>query len=200
MNNLSLGAGVGPVLAIENSTYGLSYAYNAGVLWKPTDVLQIGLCFESPINMSWSTSATGITLNETYPFIIDLGGQYAFTETFFGFLGLDYTGIDSIRYILNGVDYSPQFNDGNPFSRIHPHVGIQFLEEYTGAHISLGFMMDSSYYDTGSINQYLITAGVRAYGKNLIFRASLIDALIIGLFYPGNVRDERINVEFNFLL
>lgn len=200
LDNLSIGAGVGPVIALENKGYGLSYIFNTGVLWKPLDIFQIGVSFQSAVDLSWTVSASGSVQTETYPYIIDLGVQYAFSETLYGFFGLDYTGIDSIRYILNGADYSPRFNDNNIFSRLHPHAGIQFLENNTGAHISLGLMMDSSYYDTGSVNQYLITAGFRAYGKNLIYRASLIDALLIGLFYPGNVRNERINVEFSFLL
>lgn len=195
--NLSLGFGIGPVFATEPNGFGMSYAYNIGVLWKVIEPLQLGLCFHSPIDIVWSKTGSGGTLYETFPFIIDLGGMYRLNENVFLFGSFAYLNIDSIRYVLDGSDYSPKF-DGNIFGRLHPHFGVQFLEERTGAHISLGVMMDSSYFDTGSYNQYLWTIGLRAYGKNLVFRASIIDALLFGLFNRYNVREEKINVSFSF--
>jgi hypothetical protein len=195
--NLSVGAGVGPVIASENTGYGFSYAYNIGLLWKVTEDLQLGLCFHSPVDLAWSITEKGGSLFETFPFLIDLGGMFRLNEKMFLFGSLEYVSIDTIRYVLDNIDYSPAF-DGNLFGRLHPHFGLQFLEENTGAHISLGVLLDSSYYDTGSINQFRFTAGVRAYGKNLVFRASLIDSLLFGLFYRYNDHEEEINLSFSF--
>lgn len=194
--NLSVGAGIGPVIATERTGNGFSYAWNVGLLWKVMEPLQLGLCFHSPIELQWSKTENGGSLYEVFPFIVDLGGTYRLNENMFLFGSLAYINIDSIRYVLDGADLSPVF-DGNIFGRVHPHFGVRFLEEHTGAHISLGVMMDSSYYDKGSVNQYLLTAGVQAYGKNLVFRASLIDSLLFSLLNRYNVREEKINVSIS---
>jgi len=196
-NDISIGFGAGPIFAIENTTTGYSFSYNIGILWNIEKDLKFGLCFHSPFAIQWNNTEAGNSLYESFPFLLETGLAYQLSEVAILFTSLDYIDIDSIRYVLDEKDYSPTF-DQNLFARVHPHIGIRFLEENTGAHISAGFMMDSSYYDNGSINQYLITLGVRAYGKNMIFRASLIDALLIGLFYRGNVKNERINISFGF--
>lgn len=195
--NLSVGAGIGPVFATERNGFGMSYAWNIGLLWKVVEDLQLGICFHSPIDIQWSKTGTGGALYETFPLILDLGGMYRLNENVFLFGSLAWLNIDSIRYVLDGNDYSPKF-DGNIFGRIHPHFGVQFLEEHTGAHVSVGVMMDSSYFDTGSYNQYFLTLGLRAYGKNLVFRASVIDSLLFGLMNRYNIREEKINLSFSF--
>ena len=197
--NLSLGFGIGPVLAFEGKGYGISYAFNAGLLWKIMDGLQAGCAFQSPINLQWTSTDYGRSLSEVYPMIAEAGLAYAVNERFFLFGSLEYIDADSIRYVLNDTDYSPAIGD-NPLARLHPHFGIRFLEEMTGGHISLGMMIDSVYNNTGSDNQYLLTAGFRAYGKNMVYRVSLVDGLLVGLFYPRNTREEKVTVSFSFYL
>ncbi len=199
LDNLAIGFGIGPVIATESSGSGYSYDYNIGLLWKAFDKIQFGINYNSPINITWTKTIAGTSLKENYPFIAEIGMSYLVNDRLFFYSDFDYTDIDSIKYILDGNDYSPHF-DNNIFSRLHPHLGIRFLEENTGAHISLGFMFNSSYYESGSVNQYLITAGIRAYGQNVIYRASIIDSLLFGLFYPDNIPNEQINVSFSFLL
>ncbi len=196
-DSLSIGFGGGPAFALERSGVGYSYDYTAGILWKLLPELKIGACFHSPISIAWSSTEVGKSLSETFPSITELGLAYNMSGTSVYFFSLDYTDVDSIRYILDGSDYSPAI--GNNFmARLHLHTGFRFLEENTGAHISAGFMTGSFNYDKGSINQYLLTLGVRAYGEDMVFRASLIDALILGLFFSGNVPDEQINLSFDF--
>jgi hypothetical protein len=197
--NLSVGAGVGPVFALEGNGIGFSYAYNIGILWKAANSLQVGFCFHSPIELNWSRTDQGVSLWERYPLSAELGLSYLIVEKLFGFFSLEFIDWNSVSYILDGKDYSPRV-DENLFARFHPHIGVRFLEENTGAHISLGFMIDSFYYESGSVNQYFLTAGVRFYGKNMIFRAALSDSLLIGFFYPGNTREERLNVSLSFKL
>ena len=198
-NNLSLGIGLGPVFAFEGNSWGISFAYNIGVLWKALPELQLGLTFHSPLDVEWNQPAIGYSLHESYPFRIELGAAYAIAPTINAYASLEYIDIDRIRYILNGSDASPQF-DANLLSRLHPHIGVRILEEFTGAHLSFGLMTDSSYYATGSANQYLVTVGVRAYGKKVVFNASFIDSLLFSLINSDNSREEKLNISVSFEL
>ncbi len=198
LDNLSVGVSVGPVLATESTGFGFSWAWTAGVLWKALDGWQFGASFRSPVGLDWSRTVKGGTLREVYPWNLDAGAAVRVAETVFLYGQLEWIAMDSVAYVLDGTDYAPSFGS-NPFARLHPGLGVRFLESVTGAHLSFGWRMDSSYSPAGSVDQHLLTAGVRAYGKNLVFRASLEDALLIGLFYPGNVRHEKITASFSLI-
>jgi hypothetical protein len=196
-DNLAIGAGIGPVFASESSGIGYGWSANIGVLWKLSDAFQLGVCFHTPVPVEWSNPIAGSSLSEVYPATLDAGISWNVSQSAILFFSLEYTLIDGIKYILNGEDRSPVF-DSNLFSRLHPHIGVRFLEAFSGAHISLGMMIDSDYYETGGINQYLITFGVRAFGRNTVFHASLIDALLFSIFYPYNSTEERVNIGVTF--
>ncbi|NPV02654.1 MAG: hypothetical protein HPY53_14875 [Brevinematales bacterium] len=197
LENLALGVGLGPVFAFESTGIGYGWSANIGLLWKISDDFQIGVCFHTPIPVEWSNPVMGSSLSEVYPAILDMGISWNMTETSMLFFSLEYLAIDGIKYILNGQDRSPVF-ESNLLSRVHPHLGFRFLEPSSGAHISCGMMIDSDYYDTGGINQYLLTVGVRAYGRNMVFHASLIDALLFSIVYPYNTAEERVNIGMTF--
>ncbi|OHD56246.1 MAG: hypothetical protein A2Y33_00310 [Spirochaetes bacterium GWF1_51_8] len=197
LKNLSVGAGFGPVFAFESSGIAYGWSANFGVLWKITEDFQIGACFHTAIAVNWVNPVSGSSLSETYPAVFDIGISWKAANTAILFASMEYIDITGIKYILNGVDHSPVF-DSNLFSRLHPHLGVRFLEAFTGAHLSLGFMIDSEYFETGGINQYLFTIGVRAFAKNAVFHASIIDALLFSIFYPYNSSEERINIGVTF--
>lgn len=201
--NFSIGGGLGPVVATEGNGIGTGFAFNIGLLWKTSARLQIGLCFQSPFTVNWSTPAIGYSLVESFPFIVEGGIIYAINKNAMLFISLEYIDIDRIIYTLNNIDSSPVFEQ-NIFSRLHPHAGIQFVEKISGARISLGLMMDSVYDDGGGRNQYLLTIGIKAYGGsgktrgNTIFTASIIDSLLFSLINPYNSYEEKINISFSF--
>jgi hypothetical protein len=202
LSNLSIGIGIGPVFGFEGTTtsaggWGISWAWNAGVLWKPTDELQFGACYHSGFDMNWYEPVGLVSLDETYPALFEAGGVWKMSKRLFLDFGADWLFVDEIRYIDNGVDDSPKFGN-NLFTWLHPHIGIRFLEPVTGAHLSVGFMTDNSLFDGGNVPQYLLTAGFRFYGRNVVFSGSLIDAVLIGMVYSGNAPDERINVEISY--
>lgn len=197
LDNLSVGFGIGPVFALEGDSRGYSFDWNLGVLWKPAPRLQLGAALQSPIDVNWTIASVGASLYEHYPLIAEAGLDWAVSPLSYLFFSLEYVDMDSVKYVVNGTDDSPVFG-ANVFARLHPHAGIRFLERFTGAHISFGMMIDSAYFDGGSYNLYLLTAGVRAYGRNAVFNFSLIDSLLFGLVAPYSPHEEKFDASFSF--
>jgi hypothetical protein len=63
--------------------------------------------------------------------------------------------------------------------------------------LSFGLMLDSDYHENGSYNLFLVTVGVRAYGRNTIFNASIVDSLLIGMFTQYTTHHEKIDGSFS---
>jgi len=191
LEGLSFGVSIGPALALERDSIGWGFAWQAGLLWKITTKLQWGLAFHSPISVKWTRTVLGNSLSETFPWIIDTGFSFELSRTSLLFFSAEFLNMDGVRFTLNNIDDSPHFLRG-AFTRLHPHLGFRFLEPITGAHISLGFKIDSEYFDTGSRPQYQLTAGVRFFGHNAEFNAALIDSLVLSLLNPENTREEQL--------
>ncbi len=190
--NLSIGGGLGPVLLMESSGWGYAFHYNLGVLWQISPRLKWGLSFHSPFSTTWQQTVLGNQLSESFPWLLETGISWVVSPRSILYFSLDYTGIDTVSFVLDNVDSSPQFG-GNIWYRLHPHIGYRFLEPRTGAHLSVGLQSDSDYYETGSVQQYQLSLGVRFYGKRAVFNASLIDSLLISLIYPENNHEEKMN-------
>ncbi len=201
LDNLAVGGGAGPVIATEGDGRGFAFAYNIGILWKISQRVQTGLVFHSPFFIEWQNSVSGFSLRENYPMIIEGGIALELSERVLLFAGLEFINIDSITYELNNQNRSPEF-DNNLLSRIHPRIGIEFSEPIIGARLSFGFMTDSSYHTRGGQNQYLLTAGVKAYGRrgngNIIFSGSIVDSLLLSLINPDNTREVKITMSLSF--
>lgn len=191
-DNLSLGFGTGPVLLLEGDGRGWGWDFNAGLLWRLSPVLQAGVSFQSGFSTSWLNTRLGSSLTETFPWSAEAGISWQSGPNSMLFLSLDYIGIDSISFTLNGISEPPLFTS-SLWHRLHPHLGLRFLEPRTGAHLSLGFMTESDYYQNGAQTQYLLTAGVRFFGKKAVFNATLVDSFLLSVVFPRNSREEKLS-------
>lgn len=193
----SLGISLGPVFLKESTGNAVSFYGNIGALWALSKKLQLGISIQSPFQVNWNHPAYGSTLTERFPLIAEVGIAYEISKTVLGFFSLDYTSVEMISYTLNGEESLPNFS-GDFFARVHPHFGIRFLEALTGAHLSAGFLIDSSYSNLGSENQYRLTAGIRFFGKRAIFDASVIDSLLLSWMVPYSDYEEEFNVSLSY--
>ncbi len=200
LDNLSIGAGIGPVFLFEGDGRAFSWDFNLGILWRISPVLQWGTSFHSGFHVLWQSSILGSHLEEVYPWILESGISWKTGRYSFLYFGLDYIHLDAITYTLDAILDNPTFSN-SLLHRLHPHLGFRFLEPRTGAHLSAGFMTDSDYYDNGAVTQYLLDLGIRFYGKRAVFNAALVDSLLLALFIPSNNHEEKfyfsVSVELN---
>ncbi|MGC8765993.1 MAG: hypothetical protein ACP5QT_08945 [Brevinematia bacterium] len=198
LENLSFGFSVGPVIANELNGYTIGFGYQAGLLWKPLEKLQLGLSFLLPVELNWGTTRYGNKLYECYPMEIKIGGSYYLGDSIIYF-SLGNIFLDQIRFKIDDTDYSPLWITNAPLYLL-PAVGFRFLERFTGSHLSIGFLMDYNATERNVNNQYYLTFGFRGYGKNFRYNFSLMDGFLINLIYNKNIPRENVNISLSFFL
>ncbi len=199
LENLSIGIGCGPVLANENNGNAISFAYQAGILFKPLEKLHLGLSFLSPVEINWHTTPYGEKLKETYPMELNIGASYHILKEAILYFSMENSFLNQIKFIVDEKDTSPEWTK-NGFLYLKPAIGLRFLERLTGGHLSIGVFMDYNATEYSVNPQYNITFGFRGYGKNFKYNLSFTDGFIIGLFYDKNIPNENININLSFYL
>lgn len=195
-HGFSVGLGAGPVLAQEGDAHGWGGSGQLGVLWRLSDDLKLGFSVFSPVPIYWEENVQGLELYECTPWSMEAGLAFRMNPGFSWYASLEWMGIDQIDYVIAGSNQKPSFSD-SVLLRLHPHLGIRFLEPLTGGHFSFGFAVDNAYHAQGAEPQYLLTAGVRAYGKNSVFRAALSDGFLLGMLIPSNVREAAMTLSLS---
>jgi hypothetical protein len=197
LDNLGLGVGVGPLFAMENNGFGVSFAMQGGILYKPFENFQSGFSFIYPFEVRWSKTFYGKSLNENYYSILSFGAVYKVSKEIFLYLSSEFPFYNQIKFTVDGNDYSPAWIKSGDFY-FKPSVGIRFLERITGGHLSMGFLLDHNLTEEKIVNQYFLTLGFRGYGRNFRYYISFMDGYIISLFYRENTPRENINITLSF--
>ncbi|MBN1899602.1 MAG: hypothetical protein JW827_12575 [Spirochaetes bacterium] len=200
IRDLAVGFSPGLVYATyigrSSSSDAWGFGYQFGLLYKLAKKSRLGLNYQSRIPVEWQGDIT-----ETFPDIITVGAATLLTEKLVGSFDLEYQNWKSAEYIENGLQLVPADNIKNGlFKTIHPHIGIMFLEEQTGAHIRTGFFTDSFIHADGSNEtQFLWSFGVGAYAFSIVkIEAALVDSYIMHLFNDSNNRIETIQVTIEY--
>ncbi|MDD5066649.1 MAG: hypothetical protein PHF84_06340 [bacterium] len=206
---LSLGLNVGLDYATyseANSPDGLGFDVQIGVLYTPSRIVHAGLNYNSRTTIDWGKYGTIGNLEETFPDILRAGTAVLVSPKIIVSFDLEYQNWQSIRFVEDGTNKAPgKALEHGLFKTIHPHLGLMFLEESSGAHIRLGLYTDSFFQkdiDTfRNKTQLLWTIGLGAYAfKILKVEAGLADSLLGHLINKDNNRIEtvQITVEYRF--
>ena len=208
IKNLAIGINIGLNYATyskANSSDGLGWGFQAGLLYYPDREFRIGLNYQSKIKIYWDTHGYDFDVEETFPDILSSGIAYALTRRLIGSIDIEFQNWKGIGYIENGVDKAPKDEiDTGLFKTIHPHIGIMFVEKSSGAHLRTGFYTDSfiEYNSTGELSnktQFLWTIGLGVYAlKVLKIEASLTDSYITHLINKDNNKIETIQLTFEY--
>ncbi len=199
----NIAVGFSPALVYSTYIGGSSadawgYNFQFGVLYRLAKKTHIGLNYNSKITVKWNSYT-----KETFPDILTIGTAFLITRKLVGAFDLEYQNWKSIERIENGSQIAPvsQIKSGL-FKTIHPHIGIMFLEEQTGAHMRTGLFTDSFIHSDGSNEtQLLWSIGVGAYAFKIVkVEAALVDSYLMHLINKSNNKIEtiQITVEYQF--
>lgn len=201
-------------LGINYATYsksrspdGWGFSYQLGILYHPIKEIHLGLNYQSKIKIDWGPHGIITDLKETFPDILTFGAAFLLTPKLVGAFDLEYQNWSAIKFKENGINTAPvnKIKKGF-FKTIHPHIGIMFLEEQTGAHFRTGFYTDS-FIDIDpndgfkNKTQLLWTIGVGAYAlKILKVEVALADSYLTHFINKDNNRIETIQItaEYRF--
>ncbi len=210
IKNLAIGINIGLNYATyskANSSEGLGWGFQAGLLYYPDKEFRIGLNYQSKIKIHWDTHGYDFDVEETFPDILTSGIAYALTSQLVGSIDIEFQNWKGIEYIKNGIDEAPVDKiDIGLFKTIHPHIGIMFLEKSSGAHLRTGFYTDSfiEYNSVGELlnrTQLLWTIGIGAFALKVFkIEASLTDSYLTHLINNDNNKIEtlQITIEYRF--
>lgn len=206
---LSAGVNIG----IDYATYGPAgspdgwgFDFQLGLLYTPSRIFHAGLSYNSTTSIDWGTHGRIASLKETFPDILRGGVAVLLTPKLVSSFDIEFQNWRAIRFIEDGVDTAPYACVKNAlFKTFHPHAGIMFLEESSGAHLRTGFYTDSYIEKVREeyVNrtQFLWSIGIGAYAfKILKVEAALSDSYLTHFLFPDNNRIEtvQITVEYRF--
>ncbi len=201
-----LAVGVAPGLIYSTyigaaATGAWGFNLQLGILYKILQRFRVGLNYSSKIVLKWQQNK-----KETLPDIFTIGASFLITEKLIGDIDMEYQNWKSISYIINNEEIAPvsQIETGL-FKTIHPHLGVMFLEEKTGAHMRTGIFTDSfiEYVQEKVLmqTQLLWSIGVGAYAFKIVkIEAVLVDSYLMHFINDSNNRIEtiQITIEYRF--
>lgn len=187
-----------------HSAYGFGWSMQMGLLYTPIQALHLGISYQSKIAIDWGRHGQINDLQETFPDILTGGIAYLLTPKLIGSIDLEYQNWQGAEFKEDGVDTFPR-NDLKTgfFKTIHPHVGIMFLEEKTGAHFRTGFYTDSfiqkvyDHYENKT--QVIWTIGIGAYALRILrIEAALADSYLTHFLFKDNNQIETIQLTLEY--
>ncbi|MBU1076579.1 MAG: outer membrane protein transport protein, partial [Spirochaetes bacterium] len=184
---------VGLNLGVNYATYtesfssdGWGFSYQTGLLYHPYKELHFGLNYQSKVKIDWGSHGAIADLKETFPDILTIGIAVLLTPKLVGSIDFEYQNWSAIEFIEDGNNTAPFHKIENGFFKtLHPHIGVMFLEEKTGAHFRTGFFSDS-FFDGGAGEEFqnktqvLWTVGLGVYAlKILKIEVALADSYLL---------------------
>lgn len=172
-----------------------------GILYKILQDIRVGLNYSSKIILKWQENK-----KETLPDILTIGTSFLITGKLIGGIDIEYQNWKSVSYIVDNREVAPisQIETGL-FKTVHPHIGVMFLEEKTGAHMRTGFFTDTfiEYVQNRVLmqTQLLWSIGLGAYAFEIVkIEAVLVDSYLMHFINNSNNKIEtiQITVEYRF--
>jgi len=168
---------------------------------KQIPYIKAGIVFRSPISLSWDQLLGGqINVEETLPWSVQGGLSWRISRTVIASFELEYQGTQSIRFVNNGTPEHPDYLETGLFKNFHPHIGVQFLHEKSGAELRVGFFTFANNSREGLDAQPAFSFGIGGYtANNFKIDFALIDTLIFDIFVRTN-QFERflLSIEYSF--
>jgi|GEM_PF-1765544 len=192
---LYLGVSVGAAMGLVNYIVtGGGPAYSLSALYKD-DFISLGILVRPPEVLNHDTY-NGFRVQEQTPTRVQ-GGLTAFFHNWSLIVELDYVDWRSSYFMENGVDITPEFQNGF-MDFLHPHIGIDIaLKGLLEMNLRLGaYTADSFDFRGVNSRQILFTAGLGALAGSPEWKNKLkIDLSYESGFLPSLIWHENRQLE-----